>query len=215
MSRRAGSTGCDGAKTESETRLLLVRHGQSTWNANGRWQGHADPPLSALGEEQAADAAAHLPEVDALWTSDLARARRTAEIVAGRLGLPVRVESRLRERDAGEWQGHTRAEIEERWPGFLTSGRRPPGYEDDEALLARVLAAVAEIGAEHEGTSVLVVTHGGIVRTLERHLGDGDSGLLPNLGGRFLVRRRDDEGWALGKRVLLVEDAPVTRPNQI
>ena len=67
--------------------LLVVRHGQSTWNADGRWQGRADPPLTALGEAQAADAALHVGAIDEVWSSDLERARRTAEIVAAALGL--------------------------------------------------------------------------------------------------------------------------------
>jgi probable phosphoglycerate mutase len=197
------------------TRLLLVRHGESTWNAQKIWQGQADPPLSALGEQQALDAAAHVDGVDSVWASDLARARRTAEIVAARLGVEVRLDARLRERDAGEWQGHTRAEIEEAWPGYLASGRRPPGFEPDDALLARVLDALAAVRAADAGGSVLVVTHGGIVRVVERHLGDHDDGLVPNLGGRWLEGGPDGAGWALGDRALLLEDVTVTRPEQI
>jgi len=197
------------------TRLLLVRHGESTWNADGRWQGHADPPLSALGEQQARDAAAHLAGIDAVWASDLERARRTAEIVAEQLNVALRVDVRLRERDAGEWQGCTRAEIEERWPGYLASGRRPPGFEASARLLARVLSAVTDIARREPGTSLLVVTHGGVVRTLERHLSDAVEGLVPNLGGRWFETGGDGSGWSLGDRVLLLEDAPVTRPEQI
>jgi broad specificity phosphatase PhoE len=204
--------------TMQTTRLLLVRHGESTWNAESIWQGQADPPLSVLGEQQALDAAAHLAGIDAVWASDLERARRTAEIVAARLGLRVRVERRLRERDAGEWQGRTREGIEEGWPGYLASGRRPPGFERDDALLARVLEALAAIRGAGEGQSVLVVTHGGIVRTLERRLGADDGGLLPNLGGRWIEAGPGgdrSDGWVLGDRVLLLEGVTVTRPQQI
>ena len=196
------------------TRLLLVRHGQSTWNADGRWQGQADPPLSPLGEHQAADAAVRVEPVEALWTSDLVRARRTADIVAQRIAVPVRVDRRLRERDAGPWQGHTRAEIDERWPGYLETGRRPAGFEPDEALLDRVLSAIEAIADAHSGQRILVVTHGGIVRTLERHLGDATRGFLPNLGGRFIDANAGG-GWVLGDEVLLVGDEAVTRPGQI
>lgn len=195
------------------TRLLLVRHGESTWNADGRWQGQADPPLSALGEQQAADAAAHVDAVDAVWSSDLQRARRTAEIIAHERGVDVRIDPRLRERDAGEWQGYTRAEIEERWPGALESGDRPSGYEADDALLARVLVAIDDIGDAHDRGTVLVVVHGGVVRTLERHFGEDRHGLLPNLGGRWLVRK--GAHWSLGGQVLLLEDVAVTTPEQI
>src|SRR5687768_13103713 len=93
-------------------RLLLVRHGESTWNAQSRWQGQADPPLSPLGERQAEEAAERLAQtasITEIWTSDLVRARRTAELIATQLGVPdVREEPRLRERDVGSWSGLTR-----------------------------------------------------------------------------------------------------------
>ena len=204
------------------TRLLVVRHGQSTWNSEGRWQGQADPPLSPLGEQQARDAAHHLARqatsddsIDAVWSSDLQRAVRTAEIVAAALGLEVRLDNRLRERDAGEWQGLTRDEIEAEWPGFLAAGERPPGFEHDDALLVRVRAIVDQITGAQPGQSVLVVAHGGVVRTLERALGDDNRGLLPNLGGRwFAVDGRGAEP-TLGARVLLLDEAEVTTPGQI
>src|SRR5262249_17895719 len=139
----------------------------------------------------------------------------TAEIVAERLGCGVTVEPRLRERDAGEWQGRTREQIEEEWPGYLASGRRPPGFELDHALLVRVLDALAAVRGAHDGQAVFIGTPAGIVRTLERPLGDDDGGLLPNLGGRWVERGPDGDGWALGDRVLLLEDVTVTRPQQI
>lgn len=197
------------------TRLLLLRHGESTWNADGRWQGQADPPLSARGERQAADAAARVGPIDAVWSSDLARARRTAEIMAEQLGIAVRTDVRLRERHAGEWQGRTRAEIEAGWPGYLGAGTRPPGYEPDEALLERALVALGEIVAAHRGQSVLLVVHGGVLRTVERHLGDDAPGLLANLGGRWVLGVGEPVVWSLGERVLLVDPARVTVPKQI
>ena len=124
------------------TRLLLVRHGQSVWNAEGRWQGQADPPLSELGERQAEAAGSAIEPVDAVVTSDLVRASRTAEILGDSLGVPVEVERGFRERDAGEWSGLTRVEIEEAWPGYLADHRRPPGFELDEPLVERVLEAI-------------------------------------------------------------------------
>src|SRR5438093_548398 len=122
------------------TRILLVRHGQSVWNADGRWQGQADPPLSDVGVDQAA-AAADSDAVDgvrALYSSDLERARHTAQLLGVRLGLDPVVDVRLRERHAGGWEGCTRAEIEAGWPGFLESGERPEGYEPDASVPARV-----------------------------------------------------------------------------
>src|SRR5947207_3359793 len=86
------------------SRLLLVRHGESTWNADGRWQGQADPPLSPLGERQARAASETCPDVDAVVSSDLRRAHQTATIIAQRRGLgPVHTERRLRETFTGEW----------------------------------------------------------------------------------------------------------------
>jgi probable phosphoglycerate mutase len=198
------------------TRLLLVRHGQSVWNADGRWQGQADPPLSQLGEEQAAAAATRVDGIAVVYSSDLVRARRTAEILgAGRSIEPV-VDARLRERHAGRWEGRTRVEIEAEWPGYLDSGRRPDGYEPDESVLARALDALGAIAAAHDG-DVLVVTHGGVVRTLERQLADPDApgadGVLANLGGRWI--HHESGALKLGDRVLLLDEAQVTRPNQL
>ncbi|MEO7573806.1 MAG: histidine phosphatase family protein [Acidimicrobiales bacterium] len=102
------------------TRVLLTRHGQSEWNADGRWQGQADPPLTDLGRHQAKHAARNLGVVDAIVTSDLQRASETALIISGDLGVgPVVLEPDLRERDAGEWSGLTRPEIDRDWPGYL------------------------------------------------------------------------------------------------
>jgi broad specificity phosphatase PhoE len=198
----------------SAPRLLVVRHGESIWNAEGRWQGQADPPLSTLGERQAEAAATGIDEpLAAIWTSDLARARRTAEIIAGRLGIdPPNHEPRLRERDAGEWSGFTRAEIEERWPGALAADRRPPGWEPDDQLAERTLAALHDIGAASvEGTVTLIVTHGGVIRTLERELG-AEPEPVPNLGGRWIVAV--GTALELGERRLLIDpdDIEVTVP---
>jgi len=194
------------------TRLLLVRHGESTWNVAGRWQGHADPPLSELGERQAAAAAAALSDPpDAVWTSDLVRARRTAQLLAEPHGLAVRADARLRERDVGEWSGLTRAEIEERWPGWLAARRSPDGFEADEPLAGRALEALRDIAAAAPEATVIVVTHGGVIRTIERHHGAGPEP-VPNLGGRWLTAAGD--GFTLGDRELLIDpdDIEVTVP---
>src|SRR5918995_495099 len=125
-------------------RLLLVRHGESTWNAQGRWQGWADPPLSDIGRAQAESAAPAAAPVDAVVSSDLERARTTAELMAAVLDAgAVRVEPGLRERDVGDFTGLTRAEIEERWPGVLSprfsaTARDARFGETVEALAARV-----------------------------------------------------------------------------
>ena len=196
-------------------RLLLVRHGESTWNAVSRWQGQADPPLSPFGERQAEDAGARLAElatITAVWASDLVRARRTAELVAGHLGIAtVREEPRLRERDVGSWSGLTRDEIEERWPGYLASRRSPPDFEGDDELLARTRAGLAAAVDANDPGDVLVVTHGGVIRTIERSLGAIPE-RLPNLGGRWLVVASPTE-LSLGERVVLLEPDEMTVPS--
>lgn len=196
-------------------RLLLVRHGESTWNAASRWQGQADPPLSPFGERQAEDAGARLAEVatiTAVWASNLVRARRTGDLIAQRLGIAqVREEPRLRERDVGAWSGLTRDEIEERWPGYLAARRSPPDFEGDDELLARTRAGLAVALDGSAPGDVLVVTHGGVIRTIERSLGAIPE-RLPNLGGRWLLADTPTD-LSLGERVVLLEPDEVTVPR--
>jgi probable phosphoglycerate mutase len=194
------------------TRLLLVRHGQSTWNESGRWQGQADPPLTELGERQAGDAAERVGMVDAIYASDLERASHTAGIVASRLGSDVLLDPRLRERHAGPWEGLTKAEIEAGWPGYLAAEHRPDEYEDNVHVLARALLAMRDIVEAIPDGEVLVVTHAGVIRVLERHLGV-EGGLLPNLGGRWFDMA--DGAPRLGDRVELLPEDEITRPEQI
>ena len=193
---------------------MLVRHGQSTWNAVRRWQGQADPPLSELGEQQAAAATVDEQNIVRIWASPLLRARRTAEILGASLGLPVVLDARLMERHVGEWTGLTAAEIEEGWPGYLSGYQHPEGFETDDLLLARSLPVLEEIATDAAGQSVLVVTHGGWIRALERKL-QGKGPPLSNLGGR-VVEWTDGE-LVLGDRVLLLDpDAvEVTTPRQL
>jgi len=196
-------------------RLLLVRHGESTWNAVSRWQGQADPPLSPFGERQAEDAGARLAEIasiTAVWASNLVRARRTADLIAQRLGIAqVREEPRLRERDVGAWSGLTRDQIEERWPGYLAARRSPPDFEGDDELLARTRAGLAAAVDGSGPGDVLVVTHGGVIRTIERSLGAIPE-RLPNLGGRWLLADTPTD-LLLGERVVLLEPDEVTVPR--
>ncbi len=210
------------------TRILLVRHGESEWNATGRWQGQADPPLTELGRRQARAAAANLGPVDAIVTSDLERARVTAEILAGELGAgPLLLDADLRERDAGEWSGLTRSDIHREWPGHLPDDpvlrggpeparmRHPPGWEPDEVLLARGVAALGRLAARlGGGGEAIAVTHGGLVYAVEAHLGEPWA-RLPNLGARWVEVEGDR--LALGERLLLVDphDVTVTVPGQI
>src|SRR5262245_96164 len=124
-------------------RCLVIRHGQSEWNVEQRWQGWLDAPLTPLGEEQAAARGRALapegfrPRV--IYTSDLGRAARTAEIIAAHLDVPVIPDAGFRERNGGDWQGLTGDEIEAGWPGLREAWRhgkldRPPGGERDADL---------------------------------------------------------------------------------
>lgn len=145
--------------------LLLARHGETDWNRELRIQGSSDIELNELGREQARALAVELAdiELDAIYSSDLSRARETAAAVAAERGLAVQLDSRLRERSFGSWEGYTRAELVERRADEHHDG------ESDEEVRARVLEAVHEIGAAHEGQRVLVVSHGGALNELWHH----------------------------------------------
>ena len=189
------------------TRLLVVRHGQSEWNATGRWQGRADPPLTDEGRRQSKVAGGALGTFDAVVASPLLRAAETATIIAERLGIgPVLTDPDLVERDAGEWQGLTRSQIQEGWPGFLDDGRRPPGYEPGDAMLTRTLSVLERISERMGDGDVLVVSHGGVVYALEEACGEPWR-RLPNLGARWFEVSGGD--LSAGPRVDLVPDGTV------
>lgn len=191
--------------------LLLLRHGESTWNAVRRWQGQADPPLTDRGEDQArvaVDALSVIGPFDVVVTSTLVRAARTGELLADGLGLAdVRRVQALAERSAGPWEGLTRFEIDERWPGYLDEDRRPEGYELDPSVVARSTAALVELAAEFRGQTALVVSHGGVINALERHQGEPWK-RLDNLEGRWFQSDGSDLA-PVGDRVRLTSwDAP-------
>ena len=188
--------------TDVTTEMLFIRHGQSTWNALKRWQGQADPPLSEFGEEQAGTAAKSVGQVDVIVSSPLERALRTAAIIGTHIGVgPIQVVDGLKERDSGEWSGLTRAEIDEKWPGWVDSDRRPEGWEYNKDLRPRILAAVDEIVAEFAGATALVVSHGGVIIELEDYLGVNEA-RIPNLHGR--VVRHTAAGLTAGDRLELI-----------
>ncbi len=197
------------------TDLLVVRHGQSEWNAIGRWQGHADPALSELGRRQSAVAATSIGAVDGIISSDLLRAAETAAIIAQQLGVgPVMIDERLRERDVGEWTGLTRIEINRRWPGWIDDLRRPDGFEDVDAVLLRVLEAFASIREASPGGSLLVVTHGGVIRSLASSHGLDDIPVA-NLAG--ITMRISESGQSVGERIALLDGqtVAVTRNEEL
>ncbi len=170
----------------------MLRHGQSTWNVEGRWQGWLDAPLTPEGEEQAAARARTLahesfaPRV--IYTSDLQRAVRTAEIIAAHVESPLITDAVFRERNGGEWQGLTGAEIDEHWPGMRAAWRRgelaaPPGGEETVDVLARFDEGLTRVLA-HTGTGIAcIVTHHGMLRIVASRAGADVHTLIPNLGG--------------------------------
>jgi broad specificity phosphatase PhoE len=212
---RAGSGGSDTLSNlapddrdtnRTPTRLLVVRHGQSEWNAVGRWQGRADVALDEAGRLQAAEAALVLGTFDGVWASDLQRAQLTAMIIAEILGIgPVQTDARLGETDVGPWQGLTHDEVEAGWPGFLADRRRPDGFEDYDDAAERLLAALRAIAAQHRGGEVLVVSHGGVIRAARRTLAAPDA-RLANLSGAWFTVDADDRVHA-GDLVDLIEHA--------
>ncbi len=142
------------------TTLLLVRHGETDWNADGRLQGQTDRPLNDYGRRQAQQLAGELAagSFEAIYASDLSRARETAEIVGERLGLAVALDPDLREKDWGTWEGLTAVERDR--VGFVG--------ESTEAHQERMLRALRRISDRHPGGKrVLVVTHGGSIRRVQ------------------------------------------------
>ncbi|MBD0348367.1 MAG: histidine phosphatase family protein [Thermoleophilia bacterium] len=191
------------------TTVLLVRHGETDWNRDRRIQGQSDPPLNAAGREQARDLAERLAgtRLDAVYASDLRRARETAEILAARLAMPVVVDPQLRELDFGSWEGWTVEELQERDPEnvarWLETGEAVWERGETHADLARrVRTAVARLAEIHAGGQILLVAHGGPVRAL----------LMEAEGLDFVTRRREFpriENCALSR--IAVEDGRLRR----
>lgn len=158
------------------TRILAVRHGETTWNRDTRIQGHTDIDLNERGRWQAERLAQSLREepIAAFYASDLSRARETAQAVARLHGGTVHTHTGLRERCFGRFEGHTWAELEARHPVETVAWRQrqpdfaPPGGESLLQLQARVVAAVSELAARHPGEQVLMVAHGGVLDILYR-----------------------------------------------
>jgi len=154
------------------TTIILARHGETDWNAELRFQGHADPPLNAAGRSQAVALAATLAKarVAAVYSSDLQRAAETARIAADRVGLSVVETPGLREIDVGEWSGLTVDEVIDRFPdGYRRHRDGGDGWTDGETheeLTSRIVRTVVEIAAAHPDDTILVVAHGAALRAL-------------------------------------------------
>lgn len=156
------------------TRIYLVRHGETTWNAEGRWQGTLDIPLGEVGHQQAQALAKHLKDrpIAAMYSSDLSRARDTAEPLSRAKGLEIQTDARLRELDFGVFQGLTHDEIRAKYPeeerelfvdylDFVL-----PEGESRRAVQARVYEMWQEVVRRHPNSEVVVMSHGGPVRLL-------------------------------------------------
>jgi len=161
------------------TEFVVVRHGETQWNLEERIQGQGDSPLTASGRAQAEAVARRLARgerFDLLVSSDLGRAHDTARAIAAATGLPIRLDPRLRERHFGAGEGLTYGEIGARYPGaFRSDGAIDPDYavpggESRRAFHERVTRAFEALAREQPGGRIVVVTHGGVLGTLYRHI---------------------------------------------
>jgi alpha-ribazole phosphatase/probable phosphoglycerate mutase len=194
--------------------LLLLRHPETDWNYEGRWQGHADLPLNQRGWEQLRAGLGGLATERwaALYSSDLLRAQEAATWLGMKLGLRPRMSSNLRERNMGEWEGMTPEEARAAWPDLYPRVEadpfrgRPPGGESFADLLARVEPVLQRIAGFHPGEAALVVTHGGILKAFLCVLLELDFG------------RRDELGMENGAQVLFEVDGrrwSVVKPERL
>jgi broad specificity phosphatase PhoE len=212
------------------SRLILVRHGVTEWNREGRWQGRLDPPLSDDGRREARLAAARIAEDPDLrpariLSSTLGRASQTAELIGAAVGLAVELDPRLMEIGAGEWEGRTHDELEatdaDRYRAWRSqeSDARPPGGEPLEAAIGRVRELLTELAAGGPWPSLLV-SHGGILRVLANLLLDLPGGWMWNLdvdnagisvaariGDRWRLERWNDTLHLLGLEPTHVDEA--------
>jgi probable phosphoglycerate mutase len=192
----------------SPTTVLLIRHGETDWNAEGRWQGFALTDLNALGRAQAAALAAHLRlrPIHAVYSSDLPRAVQTAQPLAQALAVPLRTDPQWREIHLGSFQGLTHEEMAARYPDELAKRRQdvwdyayPGGGESRRDLQERAYRAWQSLLADASGEEVAVVSHGGTIRMLLWKLfGEDDPRLhdpLPNTSVTIL--KQAAEGWKL------------------
>ena len=177
-----------GSRPPDPTRLLLVRHGQSTWNDEGRIQGQLDPPLSELGREQARRLAERLAgaRFAGFYCSDLTRCRETAAAIAEKIGLEPVPSAQLREVALGAWEGLTAADIAARYPGEWERWRSTPSWdsvpesEGAARFETRVRGVIADLFDRHAHGDVLVVTHGGVIQVaLGDVVGRTGSALVP------------------------------------
>ncbi|HWE88133.1 MAG TPA: histidine phosphatase family protein [Pseudonocardiaceae bacterium] len=191
------------------SRLVLWRHGETDYNAEGRMQGHLDSALTQTGWNQARFAVPALARFDPqiVVASDLRRATDTATVFSEASGVPLRLDKRLRETNLGLWQGLTGVEVDAGWPGARRTWQQdptfpPPDGETKVEVAARAAELVAELAVEWHGTALLC-THGGLINGLTAHLLDLPVPLWPRVSGlgnchwTVLTRRPGDGPWRL------------------
>lgn len=170
--------------------LYLVRHGETDWNTKGIIQGHSDIPLNEVGVMQAKKLAEKLRMVNfnTVFSSDLLRAKRTAEIVAMEKKLAVKTTTALRERYFGKYEGKHfsmlhQAEVKKLLSAYKKLAKKShpdvDSVETDEQLVNRFIPFIREVAVGYSGKNVLIVTHGGIIRWFLIHLGFADVRTLP------------------------------------
>lgn len=201
--------------------LYLVRHGETAWNAEHRWQGHTDIPLMDTGIHQARRLAQHLSErkIAAIYTSDLQRARMTADIIAEAQGMHAIPDVRWREMHTGIFQGKTHDEIvshhadelrrlNENWLDHVVEGG-----ESRRMMRVRLLAALDDVIAKTPGDSALVVSHGGSIRVLLRTLfpDHADAAHKPIENTSLTTLHRNDDSWSL----FAMSETPHLQPHTV
>ncbi len=214
----------------SDTRLVVVRHGVTEWNREGRFQGHLDPPLSEVGRREADLVAERLAADDLarpkrIVSSSLARAAETAATIGRASGVGVKTDDRLMEIGQGEWEGRTHAELEvadaRRYRAWRDAAgvRQPPGGESIDSAMARVGAVLEEFATADAGT-LCVVSHGGTIRVLARLLFDladdrswaldvdnASIGVATLVDGRWRLDRWNDTRHLLGRELTHVDES--------
>lgn len=151
----------------------------------GRMQGVTDTRLTQVGIDQAWQALPRMPDFSQIWTSPLQRARVTAEIIATSQNAECNIDQRLIERSWGEWEGLLPADVDRRWPGWRSAGRKPEGYECDDSVFRRFVDWAGSIPDKESEGPLLAVTHGGFMSAIVRVLGGSDAG-YKNLEGLWM-----------------------------
>ena len=192
----------------SVTQIIVLRHGETAWNVEGRYQGHLDSPLTAPGVAQSKAVARRLRalQFSALYSSDLGRARQTADLVGAATGHAIQLESGLRERHLGLFQGILKEEVPSRFPREFDDFRRAgPDYVIPEGESARqryqlITACLEQLASRHAGETVVVVAHGGTLSVLLRYV----LGIPLEIPRRFRVTNaafnrftRENDRWYL------------------